>query len=268
MQYTGRDLGNFLSSFPPVKPSSCISMRSQPAGPEERTIPHQPAATVLSCASLHRYLGEGEGRVHALRGVSLQINSGKTYAIVGPSGCGKSTLLYVLGLLDRPDKGSVQVGGGDVSLADDGVRTRTRLEQIGFVFQFHFLLAEFTAAENVMLPMIRRGKHSVEDCRKVAVKLLGQVGLSGKENRLANKLSGGEQQRVAVARALANSPSVILADEPTGNLDGTNAERVVDLLIGLAKQENRAVVIVTHNTEIAQRCDVVLSMKDGAFEGA
>jgi lipoprotein-releasing system ATP-binding protein len=221
--------------------------------------------TVLSCAGLHRYLGQGEGRVHALQGVSLDIRAGKTYAIVGASGCGKSTLLYTLGLLDRPDAGTICLQGRDLSRADDEQRTRARLDGIGFVFQFHFLLAEFTALENVMLPMIRLGKLSPEERRDRAAGLLRQVGLAGKAGRLANRLSGGEQQRVAVARALANSPSLLLADEPTGNLDAGNAERVVDLLVGLAEAQERAVVIVTHNEAIAKRCDHELLMKDGAF---
>lgn len=245
-------------------------MNTREAGPVSicQDRPGSPAAgrrVVLSCLNLHRYLGAEEGRVHALRGISLQIEAGKTYAIAGPSGCGKSTLLYTMGLLDRPDAGSVCVDGRDFSQANDELRTQTRLERVGFVFQFHFLLAEFTAVENVMLPMARRGELSPAESRERAVRLLKQVGLAGKEDRPANQLSGGEQQRVAVARALANSPSAILADEPTGNLDAANAERVVDLLIGLSRDENAAVVIVTHNEEIAQRCDIRLPMKDGAF---
>lgn len=219
----------------------------------------------MACSNLHRYLGEGEGRVHALRGVSLDVMAGTTYAIAGPSGCGKSTLLYTLGLLDRPDQGSVRLAGRDLERADDEVRTRSRLEAVGFVFQFHFLLAEFSAAENVMLPMTRCSKYPEDERRDRAFGLLKKVGLAGKENRLANHLSGGEQQRVAVARALANEPTVVLADEPTGNLDAANAERVVELLVGLAKEQERAVVVVTHNAEIAARCDVELPMKDGVF---
>lgn len=220
---------------------------------------------VLSCANLHRYLGEGDGRVHALRGVSLDIEAGKTYAIVGPSGCGKSTLLYALGLLDRPDAGTVRIDGKEVPGGDDVLRTRLRLERIGFVFQFHFLLAEFSALENVMLPMMRRGQRPAEQMRERAAALLDRVGLAGKAERPANRLSGGEQQRVAVARALANEPAVVLADEPTGNLDAASADRVVDLLTGMATRAAPAVVIVTHNPEIACRCDVQLTMKDGVF---
>ncbi len=229
------------------------------------TSPRPSAEAVVSCLDLHRYLGVGEGRVHALRGVSLDVYPGKSYAVVGPSGCGKSTLLYTLGLLDRPDGGVISMDGSEVAQTDEKLRTRIRLERVGFVFQFHFLLAEFTALENVTLPMARLGKLSLGEMRERAVGLLDQVGLAQKKDRRANQLSGGEQQRVAVARALANSPAVILADEPTGNLDATNARFVVELLVGLAKEHRRAVVIVTHNPEIAQRCDVQLSMRDGMF---
>lgn len=218
---------------------------------------------VLSCEHLHRYLGEREGRVHALRGVSLDLVAGKSYAIVGPSGCGKSTLLYTLGLLDRPDSGTVSIRGRELSRAGDEIRTRTRLESVGFVFQFHFLLAEFTALENVMLPMQRRGEFPAPEIRARASDLLEKVGLGGKAGRMANHLSGGEQQRVAVARALANSPSIILADEPTGNLDAANTRLIVDLLVELGRESGRAMAIVTHNPEVAERCDMVLSMRDG-----
>lgn len=218
---------------------------------------------VLSCANLHRHLGAEEGRVHALRGVSLDLSGGKSYAVVGPSGCGKSTLLYTLGLLDRPDEGEVRIGGESLARASDEVRTRVRLERIGYVFQFHFLLADFTVLENVMLPMQRLGGLRPGEIRERAFGLLARVGLGGKEDRPANHLSGGEQQRVAVARALANDPPVILADEPTGNLDAANTERVTDLLVGLARESDRTLMIVTHNPDVAKRCDLRLSMKDG-----
>ncbi len=223
--------------------------------------------TVLSCSGLHRYLGKGEGRVHALRGVSFAVEAGTTYAVEGPSGCGKSTLLYTIGLLDRPEEGEVRVGNRELSRADDELRTRVRLGDVGFVFQFHFLLAEFTALENVLLPMQRGGALSRSESRDRAAFLLDQVGLGDKTGRMANHLSGGEQQRVAVARALANSPSVILADEPTGNLDVTNTGVVVDLLVQLARENQQALVLVTHNSEVARRCDVRLSMRDGRFVG-
>jgi lipoprotein-releasing system ATP-binding protein len=221
----------------------------------------------VSCRGLHRHLGRGEGRVHALQDVSLDLVGGRSYAIVGPSGCGKSTLLYSLGLLDRPDAGEVRVGGVDFGRVGEEVRTRARLERIGFVFQFHFLLAEFSALENVMLPMQRLGRLSGADSRDRARELLEKVGLGGKAKRMANHLSGGERQRVAVARALANEPTVILADEPTGNLDAANGRLIVDLLVGLTAEKGRALAIVTHNPEVAERCGDEITMRDGRISG-
>ena len=187
---------------------------------------------VLSCKGLHRYLGQGEGRVHVLKGVSFEARRGQVYAIVGPSGCGKSTLLYLLGLLDKPDQGEIYIDGKLMSNDEDSARTLARGQHIGFVFQFHFLMLEFTALENVMMPMRKLGKLT---------------------------------QDQMVARALANQPAIILADEPTGNLDVTNSGIVFDLLTRLAKENGQAVILVTHNPEIAARCDVRRPMRDGLF---
>ncbi len=203
--------------------------------------------------------------MHVLRGVSLEARRGQVSAIVGPSGCGKSTLLYLLGLLDRPDAGNILIGDQSLALASDGDRTAIRCERIGFVFQFHFLLPEFSAIENIMLPMRKLGRLSAEEMRDHALMLLNEVGLADKTERLPSQLSGGEQQRVAVARSLANSPSLILADEPTGNLDVTNSNLVFELLLRLAKENRQAVVLVTHNPDIAERCDRCLVMRDGEF---
>jgi lipoprotein-releasing system ATP-binding protein len=222
-------------------------------------------AIALRCENLHRHLGHGEGRVHVLRGVSFEAERGKTCAIVGPSGCGKSTLLYLLGLLDQPGEGSIQINGRKMSGATDTERTAVRCEQIGFVFQFHFLLPEFTALENVMMPMLKLGRLSRDQMEARALALLQEVGLGDKAARLTTQLSGGEQQRVAVARSLANAPSIILADEPTGNLDVRNSDQVFSLLTRLAKENGQAVVIVTHNPEIANRCDSIRPMRDGLF---
>ncbi len=219
----------------------------------------------LRCEGLHRHLGSGEGRVHVLRGVSFEARPGQVTAIVGPSGCGKSTLLYLLGLLDRPDDGSIWIRGQLMSNTGDLERTAARGEHIGFVFQFHFLMQEFTALENVMMPMRKLGKLDEAAMVARARDLLGQVGLGEKTYRLATQLSGGEQQRVAIARALANQPAIILADEPTGNLDQRNSALVFDLLTRLAKDNGQAVVLVTHNPDIAQRCDEVRPMRDGEF---
>ncbi len=220
---------------------------------------------VVHVRGLHRWLGEGETRVHVLRGLDIDLEPARTIAVVGPSGCGKSTLLYLLGLLDLPDGGSIHFGDRRVDNANEETRTRLRGAEIGFVFQFHFLLAEFTAAENVMLPMLKLGRRSPEEARAVAEELLDSVGLRGKADRRGNQLSGGEQQRVAVARALANDPRLILADEPTGNLDRSNSEALFGLLRDLAREKGQTILIVTHNPELAARCDQTLAMLDGRF---
>ncbi|MDB6093568.1 MAG: lolD 2 [Verrucomicrobia bacterium] len=221
--------------------------------------------TVLRCSSLQRYLGQGEGRVHVLKGVSFEAQRGQVYAIVGPSGCGKSTLLYLLGLLDQPDGGEIAINGQVMSNNDDAARTAARGANIGFVFQFHFLMLEFSALDNVMMPMRKLARLTPPEMTARANDLLSSVGLGDKTHRLGTQLSGGEQQRVAVARALANEPSIILADEPTGNLDVKNSTMVFDLLTRLAKDHRQAVVLVTHNPEIANRCDSVRPMRDGLF---
>jgi lipoprotein-releasing system ATP-binding protein len=224
-----------------------------------------PSTVALRCTDIHRYLGQGEGRVHVLRGVSFEAHRGQVYAIVGPSGCGKSTLLYLLGLLDRQDGGDIWINDQLMSNSSDLDRTAARCEHIGFVFQFHFLMQEFTALENVMMPMRKLGRLTPEAMEDRARSLLASVGLGEKTHRLGTQLSGGEQQRVAVARALANQPAIILADEPTGNLDVKNSTLVFDLLTRLAKDHGQAVILVTHNPEIAQRCDSVRPMRDGLF---
>lgn len=219
----------------------------------------------LRCEDLHRYLGHGEGRVHVLRGVSFEAKRGNVTAIVGPSGCGKSTTLYLLGLLDQPDGGSIWIRDQIMSNSSDLERTAARCEHIGFVFQFHFLMQEFSALDNVMMPMRKLGRLSEEAMIDRARSLLKDVGLGEKTHRLATQLSGGEQQRVAIARALANQPAIILADEPTGNLDVKNSTLVFDLLTRLAKENGQAVVLVTHNPDIANRCDEIKPMRDGEF---
>jgi len=231
---------------------------------DERTTPVE----LLVAKNLRRTLGKFEARTQALRGVDLSLVRGKSCAVTGPSGCGKSTLLYLLGLLDRPDNGEISLLGRPVARASDEERTILRMEHIGFVFQFHFLLSEFTAKENVMLPMRKLGRMSSAQMSRRAAALLDEVGLADKADRHAGHLSGGEQQRVAVARALANEPSLVLADEPTGNLDERNSKMVFDLLTSLAKNAGSAVLIVTHNPELAKRCDKVMLMRDGLFVGA
>ncbi len=243
-------------------------MSASPSSPAPSSLPPAPGdgrGIALRCEGLHRYLGQGEGRVHVLRGVSFEARRGHTTAIVGPSGCGKSTLLYLLGLLDQPDGGSIWIRDQLMSNSGDLERTAARGEHIGFVFQFHFLMQEFSALDNVMMPMRKLGRLSEEEMTARARALLGDVGLGQKTHRLATQLSGGEQQRVAIARALANQPAIILADEPTGNLDAANSALVFDLLTRLAKENGQAVVLVTHNPDIANRCDEIKPMRDGEF---
>ena len=217
----------------------------------------------LSCEGIERYLGEEEERVHALRGVSLEVQAGSVHAVVGPSGCGKSTLLYVLGLLDSPDAGQVAIESEFVSHLSDDELARRRSKFIGFIFQFHFLMEDFTAQENVMIPMRKLGQLSDAQMRERAADLLEAVGLGDKLRRPSRHLSGGEQQRVAIARALANNPRVILADEPTGNLDTANSDRAFELLQNIVQQGGNALLLATHNPVVAEACDWIHEMKDG-----
>jgi len=221
------------------------------------------AKVSLSCERIERYLGEGEERVHALRGVSLEVQAGSVHAVVGPSGCGKSTLLYVLGLLDSLDGGKVAIESEPVSHLSDDELARRRNKFIGFIFQFHFLMEDFTAQENVMIPMRKLGELSDTRMRARAAELLEAVGLGDKLRRPSRHLSGGEQQRVAIARALANNPRVILADEPTGNLDTANSDRAFELLQNIVQQGGNALLLATHNPVIAEACDWIHEMKDG-----
>lgn len=193
----------------------------------------------------------------------LAVMPGRFTAIVGPSGCGKSSLLYLLGLIDRPTGGELLFDGRDLAQMSGDERAAIRLEHFGFVFQFHFLLPEFTALENVMLPLRRLGRLSAREVEARANSLLADVGLAEKGWKLPEKLSGGERQRVAIARALANNPRLVLGDEPTGNLDSINSARVVDMFRALAHEQGRAVVCVTHDMGIADQADIRVSMLDG-----
>ncbi len=201
--------------------------------------------------------------MEVLKGIDLDLYPGRLHAVVGPSGCGKSTLLYILGLLDTPDQGELWIRGRAVLSLSDAEASQYRSELIGFVFQFHFLLNDFTAAENVMIPMARLGRWSATQMRERALQLLEAVGLASKADKLARQLSGGEQQRVAIARALANDPPLILADEPTGNLDTANSEQVFSLLARLVRSGRKVLLVVTHNPAIAHACDEIYEMRDG-----
>jgi len=202
------------------------------------------------------------GSLEVLRGVNLEINKGEVVAIVGPSGCGKSTLLHILGSLDKADMGEIVINNTGLNLLSGNKLAAFRNKHIGFVFQFHHLLPEFTALENVCIPgwLAGRNKNEVKEKAEGLLKILGLVNRN--ENK-PNQLSGGEQQRVAVARALINNPDIVFADEPTGNLDSANAEELHQLFFDLRKQFNQTFLIVTHNEELSQLSDRVLHMKDG-----
>jgi lipoprotein-releasing system ATP-binding protein len=195
--------------------------------------------------------------------VSLTVAAGELVAVVGPSGCGKSSLLYLLGLLDRPDVGEVLIDGQATSALGDRARTRLRLERIGFVFQFHFLLPELTAGANIALPMRRLGQLGEAGIEARVDELCAKLDLPDLKGRRPDRLSGGQRQRVAVARALANDPALLLCDEPTGNLDSANTRRVIEEFGRLAHEEGRAVVCVTHDEGFAQAADRRIHMLDG-----
>jgi lipoprotein-releasing system ATP-binding protein len=218
---------------------------------------------ILTLTHIQRWYGDGPGRVHVLHGIDLTLKAGEAVAIVGPSGSGKSTLLHVAGLLDKPDGGEVRVEGKKVDGAADSTLSALRNRNFGFVYQHHHLLREFTARENVEMPAIigaGKAKAAISDR---ATALLKAVGLDKRLEHYPGQMSGGEQQRVAIARALMNGPKAVLADEPTGNLDPHTAEGVSDMLFKLVKTEGLALLLVTHNMELAKRCHRVLKMADG-----
>jgi lipoprotein-releasing system ATP-binding protein len=220
-------------------------------------------SAVLEARGLGRTLLEAAAPVVLVADASFTIEAGSFTVITGPSGCGKSSMLYLLGLLDRPTGGTVLIGDRDMSPLDGDERARVRLENFGFIFQFHFLLPELSAVENVAVPIRRLGRLRAEAALERAGQLMEMLGLSGKEKNLPGAMSGGERQRVAIARALANDPRLILADEPTGSLDSKNSQIVIDNLLSLAHQGDRAVVCVTHDPGIAERADHRIQMMDG-----
>ena len=207
------------------------------------------------------YRGEA-GDLPILRGANLALEAGEIVALMAPSGAGKSTLLHVAGLLDRPDGGSVLVNGQDAGSLPDAGRTAVRRDTIGFVYQFHHLLGEFTALENVVIPQMIAGR-SRRDAVAHAMSLLDAFGLASRVDHLPGKLSGGEQQRVAIARALANGPKVLLADEPTGNLDVATAGTVFEELLSIVRGHGLAALIATHNPDLARRMDRIVTLHDG-----
>ena len=223
------------------------------------------SSPVLSLRGVTRTYKTGRGELTVLKGVDLDVNPGEIVGLIGPSGSGKSSLLHAAGLLERPTGGTVMIDGEDVGRLDERARTRIRLSRIGFVYQFHHLLPEFDARDNVALPIRIAGRSEVE-ARRMAEESLGALGLAERVLHQPAQMSGGEQQRVALARALANRPRLLLADEPTGNLDPTTSQTVFEALHDLVKTTGVAALIATHNMELAGHMDRVFALKDGHLE--
>jgi len=222
---------------------------------------------VIEAEGLTRRLA-GEVTVTLVEDATLMVHQGEFVAITGASGSGKSSLLYLLGLLDRPTSGRIWLRGDETSTLEEDTLAGRRLAEVGFVFQFHFLLPEFSALENVMLPMQRLGRLQQPEIGARATELLSSLGLAGETGKLPRQLSGGQSQRVAIARALANDPLLILADEPTGNLDTVASANVQRILMDLARDYGRAVVVVTHDRDFAAAADRVIVMSDGKIRSS
>ena len=217
----------------------------------------------LDLVRVVRTFRQGGETVEVLRGVNLRVNAGEIVALVGPSGAGKSTLLHLAGLLEAPDTGMVRIAGEDTGGMNDDARTRMRRNNIGFVYQYHHLLPEFSALENIVVPQIIAGLGR-RKARGRAMELLGALGLADRAKHRPGMLSGGEQQRVAIARALANAPRILLADEPTGNLDPETADKVFAVLLQLTRGAGLAALVATHNRDLASRMDRTLMLDQGA----
>ncbi len=217
---------------------------------------------VMSVRDIKKTFIEGGQPLHILRGGGFDLHRGEIIALVGQSGSGKSTLLQCVGLLDKPTSGSIMINGASVQKMDEDVRTQIRRKKLGFVYQRHNLLSDFTALENVILPMLANNVPENE-ARARALKLLRSANVAHRVNHLPGQMSGGEQQRTAVARALANNPDILLADEPTGNLDPNHATTVFDLLLDLVRKNKMAMLFVTHDMTLAQRADKIITIRDG-----
>lgn len=222
--------------------------------------------SAFALTDIHMRFTQGSRELHVLDGASLEIAAGEVVALVGPSGSGKSTLLHIAGLLEKPDSGTLSLNGETIAQNDDKARTALRRAHIGFVYQFHNLLPEFTAQENIAMPLRLNGQGR-QAAEAQAATLLTTLGLAERAAHLPSQLSGGEQQRVAIARALAAQPTLILADEPTGSLDGQAGDKVADLLFAEARKQGAAVLLATHDMELAARADRIVRLKDGQIVG-
>jgi lipoprotein-releasing system ATP-binding protein len=232
------------------------AVKAEVEQPQEEEIP------ILFLQDVERQYRQGDETLHILNGIELALWSRQSIALVAPSGAGKSTLLHIAGLLEHPDRGDVYIEGRSTAILPDHERTRIRRNEIGFIYQSHHLLPEFSALENVLLPQMIRGLTRAE-AKTRAVELLDYLGLSGRLNHRPAELSGGEQQRVAIARAVANAPRVLLADEPTGNLDVHTAEHVFNALSQLVRASGLAALIATHNMDLAARMDRRVTLREG-----
>lgn len=220
-------------------------------------------SSILRLENINKHYKQAGEDLHVLKDINIEIGAGEIVALVGPSGSGKTTMMQISGLLDSATSGKIFIGGEDVSKADDKLKTRTRRDNIGFVYQFHHLLEEFDALENVLIPLIVAGNNDVEKAKQI----LEKVGLSDRLTHRPAQLSGGQQQRVAIARALVNDPKLLLADEPTGNLDHATADKIFDVMKEIIKDKNCGAIIATHNLELAARMDRTLNIQDGIING-
>ena len=227
----------------------------------------QSGGPVLKLAGVHHTFGRGHRRLDILTGADLEVGPGEIVALVGPSGAGKSTLLHIAGLLENPDSGDISIGGENCVGLGDNARTMVRRRSLGFVYQYHHLLAEFTALENIVIPQIIAG-YSRKEARGRAEQILEWMGLSERATHRPAKLSGGEQQRVAIGRAIAAGPALLLADEPTGNLDPGTADEVFGVLMKLVRGSGMAALVATHNAELAGRMDRIVRLEDGKLVAA
>ncbi|MAV99706.1 MAG: ABC transporter [Rhodobiaceae bacterium] len=221
--------------------------------------------SVLSLSGISRIYTQGDNKIDVLKNIDLNVNRGEIISLIGSSGSGKSSLLHIAGLLEQPDAGDITINGVKFSKMKDQDRTISRRHSIGFIYQFHHLLSDFSAIDNIIIPMMIAGQDKSYSQER-AMMLLSKLGLEDRKDHLPSQLSGGEQQRVSIARAIANKPDLLLADEPTGNLDSKTADIVFEQFISLVRQENMSVLLATHNIKLSEKSDRVISIQNGELE--